>query len=32
MRTFFGGRLEDSEGTDTPAKINGKAEVLSGKR
>jgi len=32
MRTYFGGRLEDAQGTDTPAKINGKAEVLSGKR
>jgi DASH complex subunit ASK1 len=28
MYTYMGGRLEDAEGTDTPAKINGRAEVL----
>jgi DASH complex subunit ASK1 len=33
MYTYMGGRLEDAAGTDaTPAKINGRAEVLGGKR
>lgn len=32
MYTYMGGRLEDAEGTETPAKIHGKAEVLSGRR
>ena len=33
MYTYMGGRLEDAAGMDaTPAKINGKAEVLGAKR